>query len=503
MDSAMRDLEQIRERDDEGEGRPLGVGGAPDWGDSALVLRDGEPRSAGATTRPRWRRTIRSHGSTGRRGWRRGRGARPSRSCPRSSAARLTFPEALAPADERPEVAAALAAAAAELAHPDPLARLAPTATRASHRPGAPGRAARRGRGRRRAPKPSPHRGARSDGRDGAARAHSEPTGLERPRRRVHRAGDQLRQPRRRRRAFAAGLRARGHHAFVMRAEVEGRGTVLPRARRAVREPQREAQAYRREFERTERMNTLSSRRAARRRLIRRYHRPMEESALHALLRKGQQYAASDILLRSASRPPSASAARCTTCRATSSSPSRPRTWRASCSPGRASRAPSTTCSSGTPRTRCPGSAATASTSTGSAAPWRSRCAPSRCASPPSRSCASRTVVRKLAELERGMVLVCGAAGNGKSSTLAAMIGHLNQTRRCARGDHRGPDRVHPSGRLEPDLAARGGARHRRLRHRAARRAAAVAGRDPGRRDPRRGDDGHRAEGGGDGPPAL
>src|SRR5690606_24371461 len=39
-------------------------------------------------------------------------------------------------------------------------------------------------------------------------------------------------------------------------------------------------------------------------------------------------------------------------------------------------------------------------------------------------------VIRKLAELERGMVLICGAAGNGKSSTLAAMIGHLNEARR-------------------------------------------------------------------------
>lgn len=39
-------------------------------------------------------------------------------------------------------------------------------------------------------------------------------------------------------------------------------------------------------------------------------------------------------------------------------------------------------------------------------------------------------VLRKFAELERGMVLVCGAAGNGKSSTLAAMIGHLNHARR-------------------------------------------------------------------------
>ena len=36
-----------------------------------------------------------------------------------------------------------------------------------------------------------------------------------------------------------------------------------------------------------------------------------------------------------------------------------------------------------------------------------------------------------LAELERGLVLVVGAAGNGKSSTLAAMVGHINRTRRA------------------------------------------------------------------------
>lgn len=40
------------------------------------------------------------------------------------------------------------------------------------------------------------------------------------------------------------------------------------------------------------------------------------------------------------------------------------------------------------------------------------------------------SVITKLAELERGMVLVVGAAGNGKSSTLAAMVGHLNATQR-------------------------------------------------------------------------
>ena len=42
----------------------------------------------------------------------------------------------------------------------------------------------------------------------------------------------------------------------------------------------------------------------------------------------------------------------------------------------------------------------------------------------------SPPVARALAEMERGLVLVVGAAGNGKSSTLAAMVGHLNQTQR-------------------------------------------------------------------------
>src|SRR5690349_9628938 len=34
-------------------------------------------------------------------------------------------------------------------------------------------------------------------------------------------------------------------------------------------------------------------------------------------------------------------------------------------------------------------------------------------------------VVKSFAELERGLVLVVGAAGNGKSSTLASMVGHV------------------------------------------------------------------------------
>ncbi len=39
--------------------------------------------------------------------------------------------------------------------------------------------------------------------------------------------------------------------------------------------------------------------------------------------------------------------------------------------------------------------------------------------------------VQTLAENERGLVLCVGAAGNGKSTTLAAMVHHINQTRRA------------------------------------------------------------------------
>ena len=39
-------------------------------------------------------------------------------------------------------------------------------------------------------------------------------------------------------------------------------------------------------------------------------------------------------------------------------------------------------------------------------------------------------IVTKLCDFHQGMVLVTGSTGTGKSTTLAAMIDHLNQTRR-------------------------------------------------------------------------
>ncbi len=40
-------------------------------------------------------------------------------------------------------------------------------------------------------------------------------------------------------------------------------------------------------------------------------------------------------------------------------------------------------------------------------------------------------VLKKLAALDRGMILVTGATGSGKSTTLASMVDHINKTKHC------------------------------------------------------------------------
>ena len=39
--------------------------------------------------------------------------------------------------------------------------------------------------------------------------------------------------------------------------------------------------------------------------------------------------------------------------------------------------------------------------------------------------------VKKLASLQRGLILVCGPSGCGKTTTLASMVDHMNKSRRC------------------------------------------------------------------------
>ncbi len=40
-------------------------------------------------------------------------------------------------------------------------------------------------------------------------------------------------------------------------------------------------------------------------------------------------------------------------------------------------------------------------------------------------------VVRRLADEQRGLIVVTGPTGAGKTTTLAAMINHINETRAC------------------------------------------------------------------------
>jgi len=174
----------------------------------------------------------------------------------------LTFPGALGDYDSRPEVEAALAAAGAELDHPEPLpagmaagdfaAGLPMDDTLHSSLPAAVtagpsgellAQAMERDPMVAAALPPEPDRELAAPGRDGVYTlqviSYQNPTDAE---------------------VFASGLRARGHHAFVVAADVPGRGMHW-RVRVGPFETMREAEAYRAEFENRERMNTIVVRR--------------------------------------------------------------------------------------------------------------------------------------------------------------------------------------------------------------------------------------------------
>ena len=112
-------------------------------------------------------------------------------------------------------------------------------------------------------------------------------------------------------------------------------------------------------------------------------------------------------------------------------------------------------------------------------------------------------VLEEFTKKPRGFVLVTGPTGSGKSTTLAAMLDLINDTRHEHILIDRGPDRVPAQAQevhRQPARARRGCAE---LRPRSEGRAAAGPGRDPRRRDERPRHDLDRADRGRDRPPRL
>ncbi len=66
-------------------------------------------------------------------------------------------------------------------------------------------------------------------------------------------------------------------------------------------------------------------------------------------------------------------------------------------------------------------------------------------------------IVKKLCDYHQGMILVTGATGSGKSTTLAAMIDHAERHPAHQHHQPRGPHRVRPPQQAEPGDPARAG----------------------------------------------
>lgn len=259
MDSAMRDLEQIRERDEDGEGRPLALVGLLILVTMGLVFAMGSlvgwTDDTDAAEEDPLARLDRASGLVAVEE------TDETHEAARVDRASLTFPSALGPPHaERADVALTIAAARAELDHPDPLEHLPPL------EPAAPSLA-------EALPAIVPTAVAAGPSHEALLRTvESDPlvaSSITVPqiteRAEVGQEGPYTLQvisvpDPAEAETFATGLRARGHRAFVMQADVEGRGTMY-RVRIGPFETQRAADTFRAEFERTERMNTLVVRR--------------------------------------------------------------------------------------------------------------------------------------------------------------------------------------------------------------------------------------------------
>lgn len=266
MDTAVRDLEQIQERNDDRKGQRFGLLALAGLATVGLVfamgaaLSDSRPAEAVQLQDP-LARLASSEGLAP--------AATRTETAPilRED---LTFPNTLVD-DPRPEVAAAMAAASAEAAHPDPIDDTTPIPTEAqlpAALPTVPTAATRVSAALPAAVAAGPA------ARVIAQAAGSDPLLAQMPQRAQHAAPpaalgadgtytvqvisyDHLEEAN----AFAAALRTRGHHAFVMRVEVPGRGRVF-RVRIGPFDTLREAETYRHDFEARERMNTLVVRRS-------------------------------------------------------------------------------------------------------------------------------------------------------------------------------------------------------------------------------------------------
>lgn len=268
MDGATRDLERMRERDEGGEARrwalvalatatTIGValalgtqvsGSANDAEAQADPLARLDPAEGLAPVLPEEE------------------GGHPLAEAAEIDPVALTFPETLSDED-RPEIRVALAAASAELRHPDPLPgsgaiptlagpMMIPAADPIQDRlPAALPAALAAGTGGAIA-RAAPHDPMLLGALPGASVGEAAPEGHDGEYTVQVISYDSAEGAH----AFAAGLRARGHRAFVMRADVEGRGTMY-RVRIGPFESMAAAASYRRRFEESERMNTIVIRR--------------------------------------------------------------------------------------------------------------------------------------------------------------------------------------------------------------------------------------------------